>query len=306
MIGTIQPIDPAPFDYAALVPDDAEFLRNQAAYINARRHITHQLITEMGRALGAAKKRLPGVFLQWARAEFGFSDDTIENYMNVAQRFPALEPQTDGGGAIQARALYLLSRTATSDDARTEAARLAGAGQVVDYQTAFILAEAPAQIKTRYLKEELPKQAAYDLAKTYSRRTLPQPVRDVCITQNVSYPEVIAYLAKTYIDYQQTKGTPRERRTWLDIEADNWQLNGLGWSVPLGQARPVDISRYVVDRAAMHRDLAPRRFQWLQTDSLVEQTPDGRYILILEKPEFKNLNGQLLTVQIRLPIEESS
>lgn len=301
-------IDPAEqnnagFDYTTLGPDDAEFLRNQAAYINARRHITHQLITEMGGALIAAKYRLPGVFLLWSRLEFGFSDDTIENYMNVAKWFPALE--NSSATSIQLRALYKLSSINTDESARTEAAQLSNAGQTVDYKTAYILAEAPVEVKTDYLNETLPKDSAYEMARVYKKKSLPQTVRDVCISHRVSSPEIVDYLAEAYLDYQRTKGTIHERSTYADIENDKFHLNGLGWSVPISQARAVDIQRYKVDRAFMHRDLAPKRYEWLETNALVQKTPDGRLVIVLEKPDFAQLEGALLMLKVRLPIQES-
>lgn len=289
------------FSYAALPPEQAEFLRQKAARINARRHITHTLIEEMGRDLLETKERLPGVFLQWARAEFQFSDDTIENYINVAKRLPAMPEGTTA--PIQARALYLLSRESTPDAARQEAQELAASGVPVDYKTAFILANAPPELKARYVAEELPKESAYELTKVLGRRTLSPEVKQICLDQKVSAPELVTYLDQAYRDYERTAGTTYERLTFKDIERDNWTLNGLGWSVKLGEARVVDIERYKVDRAQMHKDNAPRRYQWLITESTLQEAPDGSLYLQITKSDFDGLeSGQLLTVQIRLPI----
>lgn len=290
------------FTYEQLDKQDSDFLKEKAAYINARRHITHTLITEMGKALIEAKERLPGVFLRWARSEFGFSDDSLENYMNVARRMPALPD--DQPGNIQARALYLLTRESTPATARIEAQELAGQGVTVDYNTAFILANAPVEIKTRYLSEELPKQTAYDLTRVLSKKTLSPEVKAVCLQQGVTSPELVEYLDKAHSDYIRTKGTQRERSTWIDIESDGWQLNGVGWSVPIGQARPVDIDRFKVDRSAMHKDFAPQRWEWVVTDVPLQETSDGRLILILDNPALQNMAaGEYVRLQIRTPKE---
>ena len=286
------------FDYSTLPTDDAEFLRNKAAYINARRHITHQLITEMGIALIEAKERLPGVFLAWARNEFQFSDDTIENYMNVAAKFPALE-QT--GGIIQAKALYLLSRGSTPESVRTEAAELAGAGVPVDYKTAFILAEAPPEVKARYLAEELPKDSAFDLARVYKKKTIPQPVKEVCIGQKVSSASVVNYLAEAWTDYQATKGTVHERSTYADIEADGWTLNGLGWAVPISQAREVDIERFKVDRQTMRIDKAMEAFEWIRLKGNISEI-NGVTVLIPD--DSKSLKGNTGAVVIDVRVKK--
>ncbi len=285
------------FDYSALNHNDAEFLRDKAAFINARRHLTHQLIVEMGQALIAAKAKLPGVFLAWATTEFGFSHDTIENYSNVARNMPALP----GGESslFQARALYLLAGKNVTDESRAQAGQIAESGRVVDYETAYILADAPHEIKERYLAETLTKADAYNLAKVLNKKTTPPAVKAVCLTNGVSAPEVVEYLTQAYNDV--SKG----RETWGDIAADEFQLNGMGWSVPLSQARLTDLERYRVDRAVMHKDNAPRRYQWLEVAAPVQHTPDGRDIIVIARQDFRGLEGQHLTVQVRIPIKES-
>lgn len=290
-------ISPVEFSYEDLTPDDAEFLRAKAAYINARRHINHQLIVEMGSALLEAKTRLPGVFLPWATAEFKVSHDTLENYMNVARNLPAL-PQ-EQGALFQARALYHLAGKGVTDESRAQAGQIAESGRVVDYETAYILADAPLEIKERYLAETLTKADAYNLAKVLNKKTTPPAVKAVCLTNGVSAPEVVEYLTQAYNDV--SKG----RETWGDIAADEFQLNGMGWSVPLSQARLTDLERYRVDRAFMHRDNAPRRYQWVELAAPVQHTKDGRDIIVIDRPDLKGLEGQSLTVQVRIPIKES-
>lgn len=299
LASSIIPTSLTAFAYDDLPEQDAAFLRDKAAYINARRQLTHQLIAEMGAALLEAKARLPGVFLAWARAEFGFSDDTIENYCKVARNMPTLPP---GRSALyKARALYKLSGDNIPDSVRGEADSLAADGNTIDYETAYILADAPEPIKQRYLDESLPKATAYQLARTLNNKHLSPIVKQVCLDQQVSDPAVIQYLAEAYRDYLTTKDTIRERRTWKDIEADNWQLNGVGWSVPLSDARAVDIDRFKVDRAAMHRANAPTSYTWLRVESAVKTLPDGRVILVLDTATLKKFEGKRLLVDIRLP-----
>lgn len=293
------------FDYNKLPKQDAEYLRGQAAEINARMAITHTLRVEIGKILIDAKARLPGVFLSWVKSEFGYSSDTAENLMNVALRMAELPQGTDA--LFQARSLYLLGRESTPESVRQEAIDLASTGMPVDYEVAYILAQAPVEIKSRYLLEELPKKTAFDLAKALNRKGLSDEVKSVCLNQRVSCPELIDYLAKAHSDYQRTKGTYKERSTWADIEEDNWVLNGISWSVPLSDARPVDIDRFKVDRSAMHKDFAPQRWEWVVTDAPLQSTSDGRLILILDKPEFETMNeGDYVRLQIRVPKESDN
>jgi hypothetical protein len=63
---------------------------------------------EIGRELIAAKAKVAhGKWLPWLDAEFGWSDSTAQNYMNVARKFPIVGNLA--GLAIDATALYALS-----------------------------------------------------------------------------------------------------------------------------------------------------------------------------------------------------
>lgn len=291
---TISPIE---FSYDDLPSDDAEFLRNKAAYINARRHLNHQLVVEMGQALIAAKERLPGVFLAWARHEFKHSDDTTENWMNVAREMPAL-PDNTPSTMYQLKALYELTKGKATDESRAQAGELAESGQVVDYQTAYILVNAPVEVKGRFLEQTITKPDAFNLTKALNSKKTPPAVKAVCLTQGVTSPELVDYLAQAYNDV--SKG----RETWGDIVKDNYQLNGLGWSVPLAQARVVDIERFKVDRAVMHRDNAPKQFAWIEFDASVQENEQGGAYILIARKDLDKVKNKSVRVQIRLPIAE--
>lgn len=75
-------------------------------------------IIEIGQKLVEVKAALGhGKFGDWLRAEFGWSDQTALNFMNVARRFGEIP----NGLEFAPRALYLLSSPSTPTEAREEA-----------------------------------------------------------------------------------------------------------------------------------------------------------------------------------------
>src|SRR4051794_28084474 len=77
-----------PFDYAAIDAHVAADARAAAERINRRLHQSKNDIIEIGRDLIAMKRRLGhGRFLPWIASEFGMSDQSARNFMNVAEAF---------------------------------------------------------------------------------------------------------------------------------------------------------------------------------------------------------------------------
>jgi hypothetical protein len=67
-------------------------------------------IIEIGERLIEVKGALPhGAWLPWIDAEFGWSQQTARNFMDVADRFGSLKSQDIGDFTIEASALYALS-----------------------------------------------------------------------------------------------------------------------------------------------------------------------------------------------------
>src|SRR5580704_10527086 len=78
-------------------------------------------IVEIGRRLSECNERLPhGQWLRWLGREFGWSEWTARNYINVyrlAQSYSGKIPDL----RIPASTLYLLARASTPEEARAEA-----------------------------------------------------------------------------------------------------------------------------------------------------------------------------------------
>jgi hypothetical protein len=291
-----------PFSYDNLKPDEADYLRSAAANINARRALSHRLTVEIGQILIEAKERMPGVFLAWVETEFDFSADTAENYMLTARNLPELaNPEK-----YQMRAIYQLARTGTPQEAIDAAAEKAGAGQKVDYETSFILANAPEPIRQRYLAETLTKPQAFALAKALTNRRLPPVVKTDCLTHNVSNAAVVEYLADCWHRQQATARHAQPSKTYNEIAGDNWSLNGIGWSVPVSDATAQDVDRYKVDRQNMHIAQGMEKYDWLRFEAVVIYNANGDPFLSpvgVKLPP--GIKGETVLVDMRIKRDEN-
>jgi hypothetical protein len=89
----------AGFNYDLLEPKVAEQARSSAERTRAKVKKTVEDIIDVGNDLLAVKEALPhGQFLPCLKAEFGWSERTVQNFMSVAERFKA---PGEGAGAVQ-------------------------------------------------------------------------------------------------------------------------------------------------------------------------------------------------------------
>ena len=86
-------------------------------------------IKEIGKELIAAKSEMEhGEWLPWRKDNFGWSERSAQNYMNVAVAFRSRKSETVAdldSLAIDARALYFLASKSVPEEVRTEALELA-------------------------------------------------------------------------------------------------------------------------------------------------------------------------------------
>lgn len=300
-------IAPDEFNYEDFSEPERDWLRGRAAFIHARLGITHHLITEMGAVFLEVKERLEpsGRFLAWTRTEFGLSDDTIENYMKVARNLPFLSETA--AGVATAKALYKLA----ADDADPKGVGIAldklNAGQPVDYGEAYILSRAPVHIREKFLNQEIPKQQAHDATKAIVRRGTPDEVRDFCIEKGVVHAAIVDYLSEAYNDEVKQADWKNPRKAWSAIVEDNGVLNGLGWSIPLKEANDRDLSRYIADRAVMHKDIANEAYDWKVTRAHVVQNAAGDVFLRVSKKDADLIQykDRDLLVHVRVPVQKT-
>jgi hypothetical protein len=129
------------FDYSVFDQDTTIFLQETEDKIVGR---TQRWIKDTGRDLLEAKTRIGhGHFVDWIRARFDMSEDTAQNLMNVTRNFGEIP----NGSVFADRALYLLSRKSTSEDARQEAKDRAVSGEEITFDVAKEIVETKKALK---------------------------------------------------------------------------------------------------------------------------------------------------------------
>ncbi len=152
------------FTYSGLSATAAAELEAATARIKARMARTVENIIEIGCDLTLVKERLGhGNFLAWIDAEFGMSDQTARNFMNVARRFSKFKTVLDL--PMTQAALYLLAAPSTDDDVVDAALAKAKTGEKVG------------KSEVEGLKKELTKQKAPSIKK--EERDRAKDVREV-------------------------------------------------------------------------------------------------------------------------------
>ncbi len=107
------------FDYDALDPETAAYVRSRTATMRARGQRLCADLVGMGNDLLDVKASLPhGQFGAWLETEFGWSERTARNYMALAETFGRLDSATLAGA--EPTALYLLASPSTPDDVRDD------------------------------------------------------------------------------------------------------------------------------------------------------------------------------------------
>lgn len=288
-----------PFQYDSLAAEDAEWLRTAAAEINSRQHLTYTLICEMGILFLEAKQRYPGLFMAWRHYEFpALSDDTVENYMNVAKRMPDLSQRA--AALITTSSLYKLCKPGTPQSVRDAVTDLLEGGQEVDAQTAHIYANAPGRVVERFKARNLPKSQAYALALEFGRRGLPETVKNLCLETDVSDAAVVRRLRQAHLDWERSRHWSNPHETW-QVVAEDRCLNGIGWSVSLSEATERDWERFMVDRAVMKKADAGERYDWHRADGMI-RVIDGVVMVAVSGPAtaLERRDGELCKVDIRV------
>jgi hypothetical protein len=117
------------FNYSSLDEDTRVLVEDAREKINLMHRRGVESAIEIGRQLIAVKAALPhGSFGLWIEAEFGWSAETAQRFMRVAEQFQ--NRQIDG---FQPSALYALASGNVSDDIREEFIARAEAGERVTF-----------------------------------------------------------------------------------------------------------------------------------------------------------------------------
>lgn len=119
------------YDYSALDPAIVKQVQASAEKIrNTVKRVLEDVI-EIGRDLIAVKDALPhGQFGPWIRAELGWPERTVRNFMAVAEAFGSKSAIIADLG-IQPTAAYLLAAPSVPDEARLMAVERAQSGEKI-------------------------------------------------------------------------------------------------------------------------------------------------------------------------------
>lgn len=121
------------FNYAALDSETRIVVQQRTTEIKALMKRAASDIVEIGQKLIDVKVRLGhGHFGGWLKSEFGMTDRTARNFMQVAETFKS-ETVSD---LIAVRAMYLLSSPTTPETARAEALERAALGETITHSAA--------------------------------------------------------------------------------------------------------------------------------------------------------------------------
>lgn len=121
------------FDYESLAPEVRTDVRESARRIHELERRTSESIIEIGQHLIRVKQRLPhGEFMPWLDAEFGWSWDTANRFIRVAE-FVRDNPQFAEYQKFQPSALYLVTANSTPDEVRDGFLAMADAGKPVTH-----------------------------------------------------------------------------------------------------------------------------------------------------------------------------
>lgn len=116
------------FAYSGLQGGELQFVHDAAARIAVRLTRTADEIVEIGRDLIEVKRLLGhGCFGAWIEVEFGMSDQTARNFMNVASRLGKSKTVLEMAPTV----LYALAAPSTPDEVVDKAVTLAKAGNII-------------------------------------------------------------------------------------------------------------------------------------------------------------------------------
>lgn len=298
-------------DYHALDAETLQRLDDHAAQINLRVALTFELMRQIGERLERVKAEIQQaaqdghqpekMFMRWCKDNIEVSYATLENWRNVYKHLPPLSPEV--AQYISRTAAMKLAQPGASAEGVQAALALAENGTDITPRTAWILSRGAPYIREAFTSGALPEETAYDLTRKIISRSTPDPVREVCHQYQPQSPEVVVYLTDAYKRHEDSKRTGRPSRTWESIIEDG-VLNGIGWSVSIADARPIDAERHRADAQQMYIQEHGERFDWLGVTGTAIECEDGTVHLVLSGRDADRLRqhtGQPLYQKVRVP-----
>lgn len=300
----------APDDYRALPAPVIEELDRHAAEINVRAALTFELIRQIGERLETVKQTIHAavangqqpekMFMGWCADHLDVSYSTLETWRNIYKRLPPLPPEV--AAYITRTAAGKLAQPGSNPQGVQAALDLARDGQTITPKAGWILGRGEDYVRRQFVSGQMDEETAYDLTRALISKRLPPPVKDYCQRYEPPSAEVVKYLAEAYQRHRATEGKPRPSLTWEQVQ--DGVLGGFGWSVPISQARAVDLERHRADMQALHIDQHGGKYDWLQMSVTVQSDERGQIVLTISEQDAKLLRahiGSRLVQKLRIP-----
>lgn len=190
------------FDYDSLDTEDSMFLQQQTSEIRGLMRRTAEDIFNIGQKLINVKEKLGhGKFGTWLSIEFGWTERTAQQFMNVARQFKS---ENFSDLQLAPSALYLLSAPSTSVKARQEAIKRATEGEFITHKTAK-------EIKKKHITET---PSSFSISEPSRSRQL--EIREIHAKESLSEA----------VSIQPTVSPTVEVASSLSVEAETWQQIG--------------------------------------------------------------------------------
>jgi hypothetical protein len=150
------------FDYREMAADDRGYVKERALRIRDAAKRTAEGIIRIGQWLTEAKARLKhGQWLPWLESEFGWSQKTAWNFMQV---YESIKLETVTNLPIDVSALYLIAAPKTPEPVRQEIIKRAEAGESMTRAKAVEVFEEYKAINSYKATNESPETPLYNAA----------------------------------------------------------------------------------------------------------------------------------------------
>lgn len=194
------------FDYQQVPEIYRVEIQKKTAEIRIIVKQTGQGIIDIGQRLIEVKEMLPrGSWLKWLETEFGWSERTAYNFINVSAKFATVASLEN----IGAKALYLLAAPSTPEEAREDAIEIAEAGEKVSHQTVQELTQAHQHIEIlqnqiESLKTDLsePQEPIVDTEAIEALELVIDELKDIVSKKNKTLGDLNKTIKRLTIEYE--------------------------------------------------------------------------------------------------------
>lgn len=226
---------------------------------------------------------------KWVNEQSPYDADTARHYRNVAGKFRELiaEQPDDVLQRTKLSALYKLAVQDVPVSTAIAFFEVLAANPDLEGDVRLAAIMKNPEIATRYEKNELTKPQAYDLVRAIENRDLNQFIRQLCLSERVSWGGVVEWLNRIYLDYCRTQDADRPAKTWAEMVENDftmvWDDNAGSWSVHISHATAADCRAYMNARQLekIQQRIGDKELQQSRATCRVERKSDGTISLTI-------------------------